>query len=144
MIDINPATEAPGATRPWAFRNCGAVGVPGHQGISHGWADAYVWGLSGQYFILDGGDGQPPVEPGEYIIRITVNPAFVPAVGEPCPNLDPRGLCHQLPESNYDDNIAEATVTITDHPARQGTGPGANDKEPKFNETHDDDGNPID
>ena len=144
MIDIDPATMTDGPTKTWAYRNCGRVGIPGNQGISRAWADVYVWQLRGQFFVLDGGDGQPPVPPGQYIIRITVNPAFVPKKGEPCPHLDSKGLCHQLPESNYDDNIGQATVTITDHPAMQGTGPGALDKEPKFNQTHDDVGEPID
>ena len=38
--------------------------IPGNQGISVGWADTYVWQLGGQYFVLDGGDGQAPVPPG--------------------------------------------------------------------------------
>src|SRR5437764_11063125 len=124
MIDVSPAPIADGATKTWAYRNCGRVGIPGNQGISHGWADVYVWQLAGQYFVLDGGDGQAPVPPGTYIIRITVNPAFRATKGEPCPHVDPGGLCHQLPESNYGDNVGEATVTIPDHPGKTGTGPG--------------------
>src|SRR5256885_12442953 len=57
---------------------------------SKGWADVYIWKLGGQYFILDGGDGQAEVPPGEYIIRITVNPPFSPVKGEPCPNVEDR------------------------------------------------------
>src|SRR5262249_13859609 len=116
MIDITPATEADGAVKTWAFRNCGRVGIPGNQGINHGRTAAYLWQLSGQFFVLDGGDGQAPVPPGTYPIRITVNPPFVAAPGEPCPHLDTHGFCHQLPESNYDDNVSEATVIITGHP----------------------------
>jgi hypothetical protein len=105
------------------FRSCGAIGIPGNQGISKGWSDVYVWKLGGQYFLLDGGDGQPVVPPGEYIIRITVNPPFVAKSNEPCPNLDPSGLCHTLPESDYSNNIAQVTITIPDHSGRKAVGP---------------------
>ena len=79
----------------------------------------------------DGGDGQPVVPPGDYIIRITVNPPFKPAPGEPCRFLekidtDGQPICHQLPESNYSNNVGEAIVTIPDHPGKAGVGPGAN------------------
>ncbi|HEV8168656.1 MAG TPA: hypothetical protein VGP59_04885, partial [Pyrinomonadaceae bacterium] len=67
---------------------------------------------------------------GEYIIRITVNPPFVPQAGEPCPNLDPQGFCHQLPETNYSDNIGTAKITIAEHPGRQGNGPLAGNTDP--------------
>lgn len=101
------------------FRDCGAPGIPGNQGISPGWADLYPWQIQGQYFVLDGGDGQPPVPPGNYIIRITVNPGFIPAAGEPCRFADPLhpGVCHQLPESNYENNVTEVTVTVPDQQA---------------------------
>jgi hypothetical protein len=107
------------------FLLCGAPGVPGNQGISMGWADLYFWKLEGQYFVMDEGDGQLPVPPGKYIIRITVNPGFVPTLGEPCLFADPlhAGVCHQLPESNYENNVAEIVITIPDHPGRQGVGP---------------------
>ena len=139
-------TREPGAVKTWAYRNCGRVNIPGNQGISHGWADVYVWQLAGQYFVLDGGDGQIPVPPGTYTIRITVNPGFVPATGEPCRNSDPLrpGTCHQLPESNYEDNVGEAVVVIPDHPGRSGVGPGTLDKPPHDSDIHDDAGEPID
>src|SRR6266540_711327 len=83
MIDIEKYNDYPGPNNnPYNYRSCGAVGIPGNQGISVGWADTYVWQLGGQYFVLDGGDGQPVVPPGDYIIRITVNPGYVPAGGE--------------------------------------------------------------
>src|SRR5205807_9226967 len=99
------------------FRNCGAVGIPGNQGISHGWADTYRFFLAGQFFVLDGGDGQPPVPPGDYIVRITVNPGFVPAAGEPCRFADPKhpGVCYQLSESNFDINFGEVRNNILSH-----------------------------
>ncbi|HYN06119.1 MAG TPA: lysyl oxidase family protein [Vicinamibacterales bacterium] len=105
------------------FASCGAIGIPGNQGISKGWADIYVWKLGGQYFLLDGGDGQPPVPPGDYVIRITVNPPFVAHGNEPCPNVDTDGFCHQLPESDYSNNVSLITIEIPDHPGRQGVGP---------------------
>ncbi len=126
MIDYEKYQAYPGpANNERKFLSCGAPGVPGNQGIAKGWADTYIWKLGGQYFVLDGGDGQAPVPPGDYIIRITVNPGFVPAAGEPCRNADPNhsGICHQLPESNYDNNVSEVLITIPDHPGRQGVGP---------------------
>ena len=130
MIDVSPAPAADGAVKTWAYRNCGRVGIPGNQGISHGWADTYRFFLGGQYFVLDGGDGQPPVPPGRYVIRITVNPPFTPEAGEPCRALDPvstpgHQVCHQLEESDYTNNVAEVTVDIPDHPGRSGSGPMA-------------------
>jgi hypothetical protein len=126
MLDLEKYGAYPGPNNnDYKFRSCGAVGVPGFQGISKGWSDVYWWKLQGQYFVLDGGDGQPVVPPGEYIIRITVNPGFVPQGGEPCRNADPlhAGVCHQLPESNYENNVAEVHITIPDHPGREGVGP---------------------
>jgi hypothetical protein len=105
------------------FASCGAPGIAGNQGISVGWSDIYIWKLGGQYFVLDGGDGQAPVPPGDYVLRITVNPPFVAAGGESCPNVDPAGFCHQLPESDYANNIAQITVTVPDHNGRQSVGP---------------------
>ena len=130
MIDVEKYQVYTGdADNKPHFRSCGAIGVPGNQGISKGWSDVYVWKLGGQYFVLDGGDGQPPVPPGDYIIRITVNPGFVPAGNEPCRNADPHrpGVCHQLPESDYENNVAQVSITIPDHPGRQGVGPLKNE-----------------
>jgi Lysyl oxidase len=127
--DPNPAYfgQAPKAPQ---FRSCGLVGVPGNQGISHGWADTYRFFLGGQYFILDGGDGQPVVPPGNYRIRITVNPPFEAVPGEACPNTDTLGFCHQLPESDYTNNVTEVPIFIPAHPGRQGAGPLAGDTTP--------------
>lgn len=130
MIDIEKYQAYPGpANNDRNYLSCGAPAagtdpaIPGNQGISIGWADTYVWKLGGQYFVLDGGDGQPPVPPGDYIIRITVNPPFTATGGEPCPNLDSKGFCHQLPELNYGNNVSEIQITIPDHPGKQGVGP---------------------
>lgn len=138
MIDIVPATQsADFPQKTWAFRACGRPArdgqpeIPGRQGISAGWADEYWWSLAGQFFLLDGSDGQPAVPPGTYTIRITVNPAFVAAAGEPCPHTDAAGKCHQLPESNYNNNVATSTVVVTGHPGRTGVGPATNDSQKK-------------
>ena len=126
MIDVEKYQPYPGPSNNQRnFLSCGAPGFPGNQGISKGWGDTYIWKLGGQYFVLDGADGQPAVPPGEYIIRVTVNPGFVPQRREPCRNADPllRGVCHQLLESSYENNVSEITIRIPDHPGRQGVGP---------------------
>ena len=128
--DPNPVPVGGVAPGPGKFRNCGAIGFPGNQGISAGWADTYRFTLAGQYFVLDGGDGQPVVPPGDYIIRITVNPPFKATRGEACPNVDPQGFCHQLPETNYSDNVGTAAISISEHPGRKGIGPLAGNTEP--------------
>jgi hypothetical protein len=130
MIDVEKYQPYPGpANSDRNYLSCGAPAtdtepaIPGNQGISVGWADTYVWKLGGQYFVLDGGDGQPSVPPGDYIIRITVNPPFVQQGSEPCPAKDSNGFCHQLPELNYGNNVSEIQITIPDHPGKQGVGP---------------------
>jgi hypothetical protein len=133
MIDVVPAPQsADFPQKTWAFRACGHPGDPGNQGISAGWADEYWWSLSGQFFVLDGSDGQPAIPPGTYTIRITVDPPFVSSgTSDPCRFTDSVGLCHQLPESDYTNNVAEATVIITGHPGRTGIGPGTSDSQKK-------------
>src|SRR5215213_5901934 len=98
MLDTDPNPAYYGQSpKAGEFRSCGAIGIPGNQGISNGWADTYRFTLAGQYFVLDGGDGQPVVPAGDYVIRVTVNPPFVAAPGEACPNRDSQGFCRQLP-----------------------------------------------
>jgi hypothetical protein len=126
MLDTDPDPAWLGEpSRAKLFDNCGSWGVAGNQGISHGWSDTYRFDLPGQFFVLDGGDGQPVVPPGNYTLRITANPPFVAGPGEACPHLDAKGFCHTLPESNYDNNVAETTLAVTDHPGRTGLGPAA-------------------
>jgi hypothetical protein len=127
--DPNPAWLGEPAGR-WQFRSCGGVGIPGNQGISHGWADTYRFFLGGQYFVLDGGDGQPPVPAGTYMLRITVNPPYAPDAQGNCPRVkDPAtGLCHQFAESNYANNVGTTLLQIPDHPGRDGVGPLKNEK----------------
>ncbi|HEV2708400.1 MAG TPA: lysyl oxidase family protein [Pyrinomonadaceae bacterium] len=125
MLDTDPNPVPVGGVPPkeGKFRSCGAIGIPGNQGISAGWADTYRFTLPGQFFVLDGGDGQAVVPAGRYIIRVTVNPPFVAKKGEPCPFKDTNGFCHQLPESNFDNNIGQTFVDIPEHPGREGVGP---------------------
>lgn len=127
MLDTDPNPQWLGGPvpGPGQYRNCGALGIAGNQGISAGWADTYNLHLGGQYFVLDGGDGQPVVPAGTYILRITVNPPFVAKKNEPCPFKDTNGFCHQLPESNYDNNVGQTTINIPNRPGRTGVGPEA-------------------
>src|SRR6266550_879847 len=124
MLDTDPFNTK-GGDGTWNYRSCGNLTVDGFQGISNGWADTYVWKLGGQYFVLDGGDGQPVIPPGTYTIQVEVNPAYAPDNKGNCPRVkDPlTGLCHQFAESSYANNIGSATVIITDHPGRSGYGP---------------------
>lgn len=125
MIDMIPNPAGWGQPpRKQKYKSCGAVGIPGNQGISAGWSDEYYLFLSGQFFVLDGGDGQDPVPPGTYQIRVTVNPPFDASEGEPCPNVDGAGRCRQLFESSYTNNVGTSTVIIPSHPGRAGHGPG--------------------
>ena len=127
MLDTDPNPQWLGGPTPGPgqFKNCGAVGIPGNQGISAGWSDTYNLHLGGQYFVLDGGDHQHVVPPGTYILRITVNPPFVAKRHEACPYVDTLGFCHQLPESDYTDNVGQVTINIPDRPGRTGVGPEA-------------------
>lgn len=127
--DPNPAYYGQPARR-WQYRSCGSLSQAGNQGISVGWADTYRFTLAGQFFVLDGGDGQPPVPAGNYRIRITVNPPFTAGPGEPCPQTDTLGFCHQLPELDYTNNVVEVPVFIPSHPGQQGTGPLSGNNEP--------------
>jgi hypothetical protein len=124
--DPNPAYFGQPPRNP-KYRSCGGIGIPGNQGISSGWADTYRFFLGGQYFVLDGGDGQPAVPPGDYVIRITVNPGFEAGPGESIafasPDPNHPGVYHQLFESNYENNVGEFAVAIPDHPGRSGVGP---------------------
>ncbi|HEX7181244.1 MAG TPA: lysyl oxidase family protein [Thermoanaerobaculia bacterium] len=122
--DPNPNSLTGDPPRNPQYRSCGDLIHPGNQGISRGWTDTYRFFLGGQYFVLDGGDGQDPVPPGEYIIRITANPAFRARGGEPCRALDSAtGLCHNFAESDYTNNVGEVRITIPAHVGREGHGP---------------------
>jgi hypothetical protein len=124
MLDTDPYNVGTG-DGTWTYRNCGSTTRPGFQGVSDGWADTYTFKLGGQYFVLDGGDNQPVVPPGNYIIEVEVNPAYTPTKGKTCPRITDlaTGLCHQFAESNYANNKASVAIQIPDHPGRSGYGP---------------------
>ena len=129
MLDTDPNPAWLGTPpRDHQFRSCGSISSTGNQGVSVGWTDTYRFFLGGQYFVLDGGDGQPVVPPGRYVIRITANPPFLAQAGEPCPYTDTRGFCHMLPESHYDNNVQQTEIMIPAHPGRDGVGPLAGSK----------------
>ncbi len=129
MLDTDPYNVGTG-DGTWNYRNCGSATVDGFQGITDGWADTYTFDLGGQYFVLDGGDGQPAVPPGTYTIRIEVNPAYPSGPGGVCPRVTnpATGMCHQFAERDYSNNVGEATIVITEHPGRAGVGPLKNAK----------------
>jgi hypothetical protein len=127
MLDTDPwLPELRDAPRN--YYNCGFPGYPGFQGISKGWSDTYVWKLGGQYFALDGADGQAVVPEGWYYIQITVNPPYAAKKGI-CPlATDPAtGLCHNFAEASYANNVGRVKVYI---PASGPAGPYKNEKDP--------------
>jgi hypothetical protein len=132
MLDTDPYNEGT-QTQVGSpnYMNCGTQSRDGFQGVSHGWADTYVWTLGGQYFVLDGGDGQATVPPGRYTIEIHVNPPYAASKRGGCKfATDANGMCHNFAEKNYDNNIGRATVIIPSHPGRDGYGPLKGTKDP--------------
>jgi hypothetical protein len=128
MLDTDPYLPSL-RDAPRNYWSCGNQQIDGFQGISKGWNDTYVWKLGGQYFVLDGGDGQAPVPAGRYYIEVEVNPAYAPEPGQPCPRVtDPlTGLCHQFAESNYANNTTRVLVWIAESGP---SGPEKNSKDP--------------
>ena len=128
MLDTDPYLPSL-RDAPRNYWNCGNQRFDGFQGISKGWNDTYVWKLGGQYFVLDGGDGQRPVPAGNYYIEVEVNPAYAPDKRGVCPRVtDPAtGLCHQFAESNYANNTTRVLVYIA---ASGPSGPEKNSKDP--------------
>jgi hypothetical protein len=130
MLDTDPFNVGAG-DGTWNYRSCGSLTRDGFQGVSDGWADTYVFKLGGQYFVLDGGDGQPVVPPGNYTIQVEVNPGYAAPKRGACPLVTDAatGLCHQIAESNYANNLAIVPITIPDHPGRTGYGPLKNNND---------------
>jgi lysyl oxidase len=117
MVDVHPwgADEPPG---PWTYRSCGTFGTPGNQGISVGWADTYAKSLDGQFFVVDGLEG-------EYRLRITVNPPFACGPDDAARPRDANGFCHMFAEGDYGNNVGQVDITIPDRVGKAGFGPGA-------------------
>jgi hypothetical protein len=124
MLDVEKyrAPDAPKGGRS-RYRSCGTLTTPGDQGISPGWADVYDKRLDGQFFVLDEPTGTIP--PGEYVIRITVNPPFICGPEDSLRPRDDIGLCHNFAEANYDNNAGEALVRIPATIGARGFGPGS-------------------
>jgi hypothetical protein len=129
MLDVKAYSPA---HKTWVYRTCGRPPIlefrlpslPGNQGISVGWSDEYDKWLDGQFFVLNDPNA-PPIPPGDYTLRITVNPPFPQVAGQPCPVLDSNGFCHNFAESDYSNNVGEIRITIPAHPGKTGVGPGA-------------------
>ena len=139
MLDTDPYNVRNG-DGTWTYRSCGSTTHAGFQGISAGWADTYMFFLGGQYFVLDGGDGQPPVPPGRYIIEVHVNPPYAADKRGTCPLAQDAatGLCHNFAESNYANNVGRVAIEIPSHPGRTGYGPLKNDNTKITRETEQD------
>ena len=131
MLDTDPYNTGSGDGNR-NYYSCGTTTRSGFQGISKGWADSYVWQLAGQYFVLDGGDGQAAVPPGEYDIEVHVNPPYAPNKKGECPLVKDAatGQCHQFAESNYANNVGRARISIPAHVGRDGYGPLKGTKDP--------------
>jgi hypothetical protein len=127
MLDTDPYLPSL-RDAPRNYWSCGTQTIDGFQGISKGWNDTYLWYLGGQYFVLDGGDGQAPVPAGRYYIEVEVNPAYPPGK-KGCPRVtDPAtGLCHQFAESDYANNTTRVLVYVAESGP---SGPEKNSKDP--------------
>jgi lysyl oxidase len=147
MIDVAPYNDG-APPKSWVYRACGRPArpdlglpeVPGNQGISVGYADQYYKWLDGQYFVLNDPNAAL-MPPGDYTLRIWVNPPFTRTSGEPCPAVDSDGLCHMFRESNYNNNIGQVAITIPAHAGKTGVGPGA-ESNPPADEIIDDENRP--
>lgn len=117
MVDVSPA----GGGGKRTYDTCGTRETPGFQGISVGWADSYNRVLDGQFFVLD--EPAAPVPPGDYVLRITVNPPFACGDGDAARPRDADGFCHMFAESDYANNVGEADITIPSD-VKQASGPG--------------------
>lgn len=123
MVDVTRAAGGPpGGKR--LYDTCGNRSAPGFQGISAGWADSYNRVLDGQFFVLD--EPGATVVPGDYILRITVNPAFTCGEGHAARPRDADGFCHMFAESDYTNNVGETLVTIPSD-VKKASGPGLSD-----------------
>ena len=121
MVDVQPASGPDGPSGGKAtYGVCGTRETPGFQGISAGWADSYNRVLDGQFFVID------DLAPGDYVLRVTVNPPFACAEGDSTRPRDANGFCHMFAEGDYANNVGETTVTI---PAdvKNASGPGLNE-----------------
>jgi Lysyl oxidase/Bacterial pre-peptidase C-terminal domain len=110
MLD-NYKTSSSG---PRKFNSCD------YQGVSKGWGDIYGANLDGQFFLLN--EPGLNLQPGQYKVRLTVNPAYTPQAGEVCPVPMPNGQCRMFQEASYQNNTGETTVNISAAQLGQGAG----------------------
>lgn len=120
MVDVT-RWRVSGSSGKRTYNSCGSQASPGFQGISVGWADTYARTLDGQFFVIDG------VPPGDYIIRINVNPPFPCGPDDGERPRDASGACHMFLESDYGNNVGEALVTIGERTSGTAAGPGASE-----------------
>jgi hypothetical protein len=102
LVEGSGAVVAEGHKQAFCMLDSVAVGLPGaattpryhcgFQGLQRGWADTYGASLDCQWVDVT------DVADGEYLLRISVNPDRI------------------LPESNYDNNVVEVAVTVSDAP----------------------------
>jgi len=126
MIDVcrgYGGIQSPGS---WVYHVCGrpagALGaaIVGNQGISTGRADQYYKWPAGSISSWMARMGKSAGAAGQHVIRIHVNPPF------PCTKFDrattgggSAGHVPQLFESRYDNNVAEAPITLPASSPRQ-------------------------
>jgi hypothetical protein len=120
MVDVT-RWHGTGGSGKRTYETCGSQSTPGFQGISVGWADSYARSLDGQFFVIDG------VTPGDYALRVTVNPAFTCGPDDGARPRDESGACHMFAESDYGNNVGEALITITDRNLGNVSGPGGSE-----------------
>jgi hypothetical protein len=100
LLDATGRQVSAGHKQAFCLRDDTAVGLPGaptteryncdFQGIQRGWSDTYGANLDCQWVDITA------VAPGDYVLRISINPDRI------------------LPESNYNNNVAEVPVTVRD------------------------------
>jgi len=78
MIDVTP-WQSDGGVGRGSTTAAGGWESQATKGFSVGLCRYVLQVPRRQYFVLDGGDGQAPIPPEQYIIRITVNPPFTAA-----------------------------------------------------------------
>src|SRR2546428_1768898 len=118
MIDVVPWNGGVQSPTSWVYRVCGRPAGPngpaiiGNQGISTGHADQYYKWLGGQYFVLDGGDGQAPVPAGGLPIPDPREPPFLCSPFHNAHNQPggPHGFLHNLFDSKHNNNPASVAI----------------------------------
>ena len=53
-----------------------------------------------------------PAPAGDYVIRVSVNPPYLPVSTDACPIHDEHGFCRVLRERSYTDNVVMLRITL--------------------------------